>query len=120
MKWVLRTSSVIVSNEQGQSTYRSLDDCPQSIRDELEQTIPGADSCSIMVSNREALQALRGRKVALPPKSILRTETPKSNPAPTRLRNFQLNCPRWLLHAFAALTGLAAVTALMSWAMHIG
>jgi hypothetical protein len=54
MKWVLRTSSVRVADEQGERLYRSLEDVPPEMRDKIVESLNGEDSQTILIANQKA------------------------------------------------------------------
>ena len=54
MKWVLRTTSVRVADEQGERLYRSLEDVPPEMRDKIVESLDGEDSQTILIANQKA------------------------------------------------------------------
>lgn len=110
MKWVLRTSSIIVDTEQGKSVFRSMEECPPEVLRRIRETLPGPNSCTIMITNQETLNAFRNRSIAVP-----------RNPAePTRWQSqgrSGWSLPRWQVLGGALLLGVSAITALLVWAM---
>ena len=112
MKWVLRTSRIIVGTDEGRAVFGSFEECPPDVLRKLKETLPGPNACTIMITNREALEAIRSRTI----------------PAPTRKRRVvskapaheQIHLPRWQILAGTMLGAVAALTALLVWAMHSG
>ena len=54
MKWVLRTTSVRVSDQQGERVYDSLDGIPLELREKIVDSINGPDSQTILIANQKA------------------------------------------------------------------
>ncbi len=111
MKWVLRTSSIIVGTDKGSAVFGSFEECPPEVRRRMRETLPGPDTCTIMITNREALDAIRSQTIAKP-QSEIRTAA-RAEP-----RGEGVSLPRWQVLAGALLGGVAAVTALLVWAMN--
>ena len=113
MKWLLKTSCVIVDTHSGKSVFRSLEECPPEVRQDLRESLSGPNACTIMVANREALEAIRGRTIPPPPR--IEKMEPKASPSP---RHQVL--PLWQIRAVLLLAGVAATVALVAWAIHGG
>lgn len=113
MKWVLKTSSIIVGTDEGTEVFRSRTDCPEDIQRRLEETIPGPNSCTIMITNREALEAIRSRTIAAP-----RAE--RSLGPNTRAKRPRLAIPGWQMRIGYLLLAMATLTGIVVWAMHSG
>lgn len=113
MKWVLRTSRVIVGTDEGKAVFRSLEDCPPDVLRKIKETLPGPNACTIMITNREAMEAIRSRAIAEPRRQ------PKRRPKPAQ-RPEGITLPRWQIMTGALLATVAALTALLVWAMHSG
>ncbi len=113
MKWVLKTSSIIVGTDEGTEVFRSAKECPEDVQRRLEETIPGPNSCTIMITNREALEAIRSRTIAAPgPAPSLK--------APKRAKPPRLTLPGWQIRTLYALLAIATLTGILVWAMHGG
>ena len=111
MKWVLRTSRVIVGTDEGREVFDSIEECPPDILRRIRKTMPGPDSCTIMITNREAMEAIRSRTIAAPGRTRRRMpEEPEKG----------ITLPRWQVMAGALLGMIALLTALLVWAMHSG
>ena len=54
MKWVLRTTSVRVADEQGERLYGSLDDIPPEMREKILDSLDGPHSQTILIANQKA------------------------------------------------------------------
>ena len=113
MKWVLRTSRVIVGTKEGRADFRSLEDCPPDVLRKIKETLPGPNACTIMITNREAMEAIQNRSIAAPRRRR------KTRPKPARARE-RITLPRWQIMAGTMLGTIAALTALLVWAMHSG
>ena len=113
MKWVLKTSSIIVDTDEGKSVFRSLDECPPDVKRRLRETLPGPNACTIMITNREALEAIRKRSITKAARVGQESTAPK---VATR----RIEVPRWQLRALSLLAGVATLVGLLAWAMHSG
>jgi len=113
MKWVLKTSSIIVGTDEGTEVFRSRTDCPEDVRRRLEETIPGPNSCTIMITNREALEAIRSRTIAAP-------RATRSLGANKQTKQPRLALPGWQIRAGYLLLAIATLTGIVVWAMHSG
>lgn len=111
MKWVLKTSSIIVGTADGESVFRSLEDCPPEIRRRLRETMPGPDACTITITNRETLEAIRRRTGG-------HVQTTRSVAPPPKPHWQALELPRWQILAGGLLLTVAGLTGLLLWAMH--
>ena len=54
MKWVLRTTSVRVSDAQGDRVYDSLEEAPPELRQKIAESVNGPDSQTILIANQKA------------------------------------------------------------------
>lgn len=108
MKWVLKTSSIIVGTANGKKVFRSVEECPPDVRRRLRETLPGPDACTIMITNRAALEAIRSRA-----RPRQRAARPPAKPG-----GQGLVLPRWQILAGLLVLAFAAITALLSWAVH--
>ena len=113
MKWVLKTSSIIVGTDEGTEVFRSRSDCPEDVRRRLEETIPGPNSCTIMITNREALEAIRSRTIAAP--RAVRPSSPKN-----RTKRPRIAIPGWQIRIGYVLLAVATLTGIVVWAVHSG
>lgn len=115
MKWVLKTSSIIVGSDEGSKespdVFRSVEECPPRIRKRLRDTLSGRNACTIMITNREGLKAIQsgtfpnGRRSM---RQITRAQEPRQ----------PLVLPRWQLAGLALLAAMAATVGMLVWAMH--
>ena len=112
MKWVLRTSRIIVGTDEGRAVFGSLEECPPDVLRKLKETLPGPNACTIMITNREALEAIRSRTIPAP-----RRKRRVVSKAPVHQG---VKLPRWQIMAASMLGTVAALTALLVWAMHSG
>lgn len=115
MKWVLQTSRIIVGTKEGRTEFTSFEDCPPEVRRLVRETLPKPESCTIMVTNREALEAMRSRAINMP-RSHIRTKST----VPEAVSDNSFTLPRWQIVAGSLLGALAALTALLAWAMGSG
>ncbi len=113
MKWVLRTSRIIVGTDEGTAVFRSLEECPPDVKQRLQETLPGRNACTIMITNREALEAIRDQAIPAPTRA---TKTASR----TRASYPRLVLPRWQVTVISLLAGMAATVGLLVWAMHGG
>ena len=54
MNWVMKTSSVRVSTTRGEQIYRTLDEIPKPLRDEILATFESENCQTILIANPEA------------------------------------------------------------------
>ncbi len=115
MKWVLKTSSIIVGSDDRPNVFQSLDDCPPPVRKRLRDTLAGQRVFTIMITNREGLEALRAGVYPDSTTNNLRklSRRPRRTPEFPRL-------PRWQAAGLALVAALAATVGLVVWAMHGG
>lgn len=111
MKWVLKTSNIIVGNEHGKSVFRSLAECPEEVRRQLRETLPGPNAATIVITNREALEAIQSRTLAAPRRSSIGQARQK------RKRRWFVPY-RWQIVAGGILLAVAALTAILVWAIN--
>lgn len=111
MKWVLKTSNIIVGNENGKSVFRSEAECPEEVRQMLRETLPGPNAATIVITNREALEAIQSNAVAVPRRSGTAQPRRKSG-----LRGFVPY--RWQLVAAGILLAVVTLTAILVWAIN--
>ncbi len=108
MKWVLKTSRIIVDTDKGKSVFRSLADCPPDVKRRVRETVPGPDACTILIANKEAYEAIR------PPARTLDALPDEEAPRP------RADLPRWQVRALWLLAAVATLVSLLAWAMHSG
>ena len=108
MRWVLKTSHLIVGTGDGDRAYRSIKQCPPDILGHFKSSLAAADSCTIVIANREALESIRSQAIAAPSNTAQAEETARE----------RFTMPRWQVLAGWVLTALAALVALLVWAMH--
>ena len=111
MKWVLRTSRIIVGTDEGKAVFRSLEDCPPDVKRQLRETLPGRNACTIMITNREALEAIRDHTVRA-------RASAASVASPEEDSSQRIVLPRWQVTAVSMLALMAAMVGLLVWAMH--
>ena len=66
MKWVLRTTSVRVADEQGERLYQSLEDVPPEMRDKIVESLEGPESQTILIANQKAYDQIADGGEELP------------------------------------------------------
>lgn len=54
MKWILRTTSVRISDAQGERVYDSLEETPAELREKVIDSVNGPDSQTILIANQKA------------------------------------------------------------------
>ncbi len=62
MKWVVKTSTVRVSDKTGERVYRSLEDAPPEVRERIRRTLEGPNSQTILIANQEAYDRIASRQ----------------------------------------------------------
>ncbi len=109
MKWVYKSSSVIVGTQEGDQVFHSLDECPLEIKNRLREVVNGPNSQTLLITNREALEALR--------------ESAKLKAARTRELNklekaflMLADIPRWQLRIIAYLYPPTFLILILRWA----
>lgn len=111
MKWVMKTSRLIVGTGDGNQAYSSLKQCPPEVLSRFKDNAVGPSSCTIVITNREALEAIRSRAIEAPGR------IEQAEPADEQARE-EFTVPRWQVLAGSALAAVALLTALLVWAMH--
>ena len=86
---------------------------PLEVRRRLRETVPGPNAATIIITNREAFEAIRSRTIDVPRGSASSQPTAKSQPR-------KLVLHRWQLVAGGILLAVATLTALLVWAIHSG
>ncbi len=113
MKWVMKTSRIIIATQEGDAMFRSFKECPLDVLRRLKDTLPGPNACTVVITNREALEAIRSKTIAVPGRA-----QPESLPDERAREDFRL--PRWQVIAGTVLGALATLTGFLVWAMHSG
>lgn len=114
MKWVMKTSRLIVGTDDGNQAYRSLKQCPPDVLRRFKNSADGPNACTIVITNREALEAIRSRAIEAP-SNIEQVEQPAE---PEEQAREKFSMPRWQVLAGGVLTAAAVLTGLLVWAMH--
>ncbi len=114
MKWVMKTSRLIVGTDDGTQAYRSLKQCPPEVLSRFKNSAAGPNACTIVITNREALEAIRSRAIEAPGK-IEQVEQPEK---PEEQAREKFTMPRWQVLAGSVLAAAAVLTGLLVWAMH--
>ncbi|MBI1357241.1 MAG: hypothetical protein GC160_23115 [Acidobacteria bacterium] len=116
MRWVVKTSSVRVATGDSDRVYRSLDEIPGGLREQVRETIAGPRSQTILIANQEAYdQILRGVP-DLPP------EMRKFQPALLRQRGRvgSKGDRHWKMLLFGGFTAIFLLWALWIWSIRSG
>ena len=58
MKWVGKTRTVRIATGEGDSTYHSIEDVPEELRQLVKQTLEGPNSQTVLIANQEAYERL--------------------------------------------------------------
>lgn len=114
MKWVMKTSRLIVGTDDGNQAYSSLKQCPPEVLSRFKDNAVGPNACTIVITNREALEAIRSRAIEAPG----RVERAGPSEPPEEQAREKFTMPRWQVLAGSALATVALLTALLVWAMH--
>ena len=114
MKWVMKTCRLIVGTDDGNQAYRSAEQCPPEVLSRFKSEASDANSCTIVITNREALEAIRSRAIEAPGK----VERPEPAERPQERAREAFALPRWQIMAGSVLAALAVLTGLLVWAMH--
>ena len=114
MKWVMKTSRLIVGTDAGNQAYSSVKECPPEVLRRFKDNAAGPNACTIVITNREALEAIRNRAIEAPG-SVERAEPSEAREERAREK---FTMPRWQILAGSALATVALLTALLAWAMH--
>lgn len=114
MKWVMKTSRLIVGTDDGNQAYSSLKQCPPEVLSRFKDSAVGPNACTIVITNREALEAIRSRAIEAP--GSIEQAAPAETPEEQAREKFTM--PRWQVLAGSALAAVALLTALLVWAMH--
>ena len=116
MRWVVKTSLVRVSTLNSDRVYRSLEEVPAELRDNIRETIAGPRSQTILIANQEAYdKILRGV-------SDLPAEMRKFQPALLRQRGRAAAAGgrQWQAVLIGGFAGIFMLWALWIWAIRSG
>jgi hypothetical protein len=80
VNWVVKTSSVRVSDHDGDRVYRSLDDVPNELRTKIRECIEGPNAETILIANQEAYDRISRGVTDLP--AALQKFRPERKPQP--------------------------------------
>ena len=95
VKGIVKTSTILISSGEKQNVYRSVEEVPDSLKQQLVKSTSGLNSATIVIADRE------GRKeIAKAIRNLPASENPPES-APKKLR-------RALLHGIGAVLILAA------------
>ena len=95
VKGIVKTSTILISSGERQNVYRSVEDVPDSLKQQLVKSTSGLNSATIVIADRE------GRKeIAKAIRNLPASENPPE-PRPKKL-------PRALLHGVGVVLLLAA------------
>ncbi len=95
VKGIVKTSTILISSGEKQNVYRSVEDVPDSLKQQLVKSTSGLNSATIVIADRE------GRKeIAKAIRNLPASENPPE-PRPKKLR-------RALLHGVGVVLLLAA------------
>ena len=126
MKWVVKTSSVRVSDGEGDRVYRSLDDVPEELREKMRKTMDGPSSQTILIANQEAYdhaQSDDAEDLPTPLEKMRRALRPEAGPSPAPgpgtpvAREPDL---AWRPLLYGGLAAIAALWSLWIWAIRSG
>ena len=95
VKGIVKTSTILISSGEKQNVYRSVEDVPDSLKQQLVKSTSGLNSATIVIADRE------GRKeIAKAIRNLPASENPPE-PRPKKL-------PRALLHGVGVVLLVAA------------
>lgn len=117
MNWVMKTSSVRVSTTHGERVYRTLDEIPLPLRNEILATFDSENCRTILIANPEAhehmMRLTDGRRIR-ESKAAAPEEPPASFP----------RCESWLerkkLAPFVMALFAALISLLIFWLIQPG
>ena len=66
MKWVLRTTTVRVSDARGERLYDSLAETPSELREKIVESVNASDAQTILIANQKAYDQIAGGGEELP------------------------------------------------------
>ena len=113
MKWVLKTSSVRVATRENEAVYRSFDEVPAALREEIREALSGPNTETIYIANQEAYERIKQHQAS---KSKSRSKLGAGEfgeqPSPPATRRFSIN---WKMALAAGLSTLSALALLWLW-----
>ena len=121
-KFTLKTSTIFIAKGRKTRVYRSVNEVPRRLRQELEESTNGFNSATILIADRrgreEIVRALHGLPSALRSRlapSLKKDAAPAATPIPAAARPLVHFLRRnWMQIALPGAVGLA-VWAALSW-----
>ena len=104
MKWVLKTSSVRVATRENEAVYRSFDEVPAALREEIREALSGPNTETIYIANQEAYERIKQHRA-----SRFGAGEFGEQPSPPATRRFSIN---WKMALAAGLSTLSALALL--------
>jgi len=101
MNWVMKTSSVRVSTRRGERIYRTLDEIPGPLREEILATFESENCQTILIANPEAHDHMV---------RMMEGQRPAAGKAPAAI----WRCESWLERKKLAPLAMALFAALIS------
>jgi hypothetical protein len=116
MRWVVKTSAVRVSTRDGDRIYGSLEETPSALREQIEKTVAGPRSQTILIANQEAYDHILRGTPGLP------AELQKFQPALLRQRAAKPSAVgvHWKRLAIGGFAAIVSLWALWIWALRSG
>ena len=118
MKWVIRTSTLRVSDGRGDRVYQAIDDAPEEGREQARRTFEGPNAQTILIANQEAYDHIATQRedseAAGGFEALRRRFTDR---AKRRLPADDVNWRRMLAYGLA---GIVMLWALWLWAIRSG
>ncbi len=111
MKWVVKSSSVIVGSASGDDVFESVEDCPAPLQQKIRETLDGPNTRTILITNQDAFYRIIQSIHALPPEMRQTAIEMESAREPTQL-------PPWYAIAGGLLAMATALFGLFLWAAH--
>ena len=59
MRWVLKTSSVRVATREKEGVYRSIEEVPADLHEEIQEAFAGPNTKTIYIANQEAYERIK-------------------------------------------------------------
>ncbi len=107
MKWVLKTSSVRVATRENEGVYRSFDEVPAALREEIHEALSGPNTETIYIANQEAYERIKQHRA-----SKLGAGEFGELPSPPAIRRFSIS---WKMALAAGFSTTAALALLWLW-----
>lgn len=128
MKWVVKTSTVRVSDEGGDRVYRSIEDVPEELRDRIEQSVDGPASQTILIANQEAFDHIQSDSPELPDQLQRIRRALSGEPVAPKNPNVRPPAPQrttepdvdWRILLGGGLAAIAALWSLWIWSIRSG